>query len=159
MNLIHDMYSKITLYKLSSHLSGANEFSSVFSLNPTIESEAPTAWWWRPAKDLASPGISILAENCSVHYLKHVSMSMWVRSWNSSCLVTWFCYQLIAKPGTRHLQLHDLTHIHVTTKRSPYVGWIMIHIFCTEMAPAYIIITYHNFFLLHQLLGLIDVYV
>ena len=25
--------------------------------------------------------------------------SIWVRSWNCGCLVTWFCYQLIAKPG------------------------------------------------------------
>ena len=26
---------------------------------------------------------------------------MWVRSRNCSCLVTWFCYQLIAKPGNK----------------------------------------------------------
>ena len=26
---------------------------------------------------------------------------LWVRSRNSSCLVTWFCYQLIAKPGNK----------------------------------------------------------
>ena len=26
---------------------------------------------------------------------------MWVRSWNCGCLVTWFCYQLIAKPGNK----------------------------------------------------------
>ena len=25
----------------------------------------------------------------------------WVRSWNCDCPVTWFCYQLIAKPGNR----------------------------------------------------------
>ena len=24
---------------------------------------------------------------------------IWVRSWNCGCLVTWFCYQLMAKPG------------------------------------------------------------
>ena len=24
---------------------------------------------------------------------------IWVKSWNCGCLVTWFCYQLIAKPG------------------------------------------------------------
>ena len=27
--------------------------------------------------------------------------SIWVRSWNCGCLVTWFCYQLIAKPGNK----------------------------------------------------------
>ena len=26
---------------------------------------------------------------------------IWVRSWNCVCLVTWFCYQLIAKPGNK----------------------------------------------------------
>ena len=27
--------------------------------------------------------------------------SIWVRSRNCGCLVTWFCYQLIAKPGNK----------------------------------------------------------
>ena len=27
--------------------------------------------------------------------------TIWVRSWRCSCLVTWFCYQLIAKPGNK----------------------------------------------------------
>ena len=26
---------------------------------------------------------------------------IWVRSWRCSCLVTWFCYQMIAKPGNK----------------------------------------------------------
>ena len=29
------------------------------------------------------------------------SSYIWVRSWNCGCLVTWFCYQLIAKPGNK----------------------------------------------------------
>ena len=28
-------------------------------------------------------------------------MCIWVRSRNCGCLVTWFCYQLIAKPGNK----------------------------------------------------------
>ena len=28
-------------------------------------------------------------------------LNIWVRSWNCGCLVTWFCYQLIAKPGNK----------------------------------------------------------
>ena len=27
--------------------------------------------------------------------------SIWVRLWMCACLVTWFCYQMIAKPGNR----------------------------------------------------------
>ena len=26
---------------------------------------------------------------------------IWVRSWRCACLVTWFCYQMIAKPGNK----------------------------------------------------------
>ena len=33
-----------------------------------------------------------------VHMLKN---DMWVRSRNCGCLVTWFCYQMIAKPGNK----------------------------------------------------------
>ena len=29
------------------------------------------------------------------------SACLWVRSWNCGCLFTWFCYQLIAKPGNK----------------------------------------------------------
>ena len=31
----------------------------------------------------------------------HSSAMTWVRSQNYVCLVTWFCYQLIAKPGNK----------------------------------------------------------
>ena len=30
------------------------------------------------------------------------NFSTWVRSWRSGCLATWFCYQLIAKPGNKN---------------------------------------------------------
>ena len=38
-----------------------------------------------------------------LHWLNSLwsSDSIWVRSWNCGCLVTWFCYQLIAKPGNK----------------------------------------------------------
>ena len=39
-----------------------------------------------------------------VHGHQTVGLSlilMWVRSRNCGCLVTWFCYQLIAKPGNK----------------------------------------------------------
>ena len=29
------------------------------------------------------------------------SVDIWVASWRCGCLVTWFCYQLIAKPGNK----------------------------------------------------------
>ena len=31
----------------------------------------------------------------------HRLINIWVRSRNCGCLVTWFCYQLIAKPGNK----------------------------------------------------------
>ena len=43
---------------------------------------------------------------CNVipHWLRlysYIENRIWVRSRNSGCLVTWFCYQLIAKPGNK----------------------------------------------------------
>ena len=44
---------------------------------------------------------------------KNWIMCIWVRSRNCSCLVTWFCYQLIAKPDvTGQLQFRNLSHIY-----------------------------------------------
>ena len=37
----------------------------------------------------------------SMHLWSSVSVLMWVRSWRCDCLVTWFCYHLIAKPGNK----------------------------------------------------------
>ena len=49
---------------------------------------------------------------------------IWVRSRRSGCLVTWFCYHLLAKPGTRQPHLHDLTHIYIIiTKNIRYLLW------------------------------------
>ena len=38
---------------------------------------------------------------CHLIIEKWQKMQIWVRSWNCSCLFTWFCYHLIAKPGNR----------------------------------------------------------
>ena len=35
------------------------------------------------------------------HIFIYLIMFIWVRSWNCGCLVTWFCYQLIAKSGNK----------------------------------------------------------
>ena len=34
-------------------------------------------------------------------YLKNCNFWIWIRPRRCSCLVTWFCYQLIAKPGNK----------------------------------------------------------
>ena len=41
--------------------------------------------------------IPALSETMIVSLLTHI----WVRSQRCGCLVTWFCYQLIAKPGNK----------------------------------------------------------
>ena len=35
------------------------------------------------------------------HKLSFLLKVIWVRSWRCYCLVTWFCYQMIAKPGNK----------------------------------------------------------
>ena len=52
-------------------------------------------------------GRSLSYSRKDFNYLCHVNMEewhkiwIWVRSRNCGCLVTWFCYQLIAKPGNK----------------------------------------------------------
>ena len=63
-----------------------------------------------------TPSLLLLQEMCRISWLKLVSRKylgfrspmivyvmyyIWVRSRNCGCLVTWFCYQLIAKPGNK----------------------------------------------------------
>ena len=38
---------------------------------------------------------------CIINKNLFVGDCIWVRSWNCGCRVTWFCYQLIAKPGNK----------------------------------------------------------
>ena len=45
-------------------------------------------------KDSVTSAISVLRDDRKYKYI-------WVRSRNCGCLVTWFCYQLIAKPGNK----------------------------------------------------------
>ena len=42
---------------------------------------------------------------------RYKSGSNWVRSQNCGCLVTWFCYQLIAKPGNKTASVSWLTQL------------------------------------------------
>ena len=57
--------------------------------------------------------------------------NIWVRSRNCGCLVTWFCYQLIAKPGnkTAAVSLPDLhpllTHWGYQTNTKPSIASIV----------------------------------
>ena len=51
--------------------------------------------------NLAQTGLNI--SDCLMAWGKwpRLVWTIWVRSRNCSCLVTWFCYQLIAKPGNK----------------------------------------------------------
>ena len=46
-------------------------------------------------------GNVLLGIQCFVCLCAWICECMWVRSRNCGCLVTWFCYQLIAKPGNK----------------------------------------------------------
>ena len=43
--------------------------------------------------------------DCHVAWVSYDQISVWwwrtVRSWRCGCFVTWFCYQLMAKPGNK----------------------------------------------------------
>ena len=63
----------------------------------------------------------------------HRYIIIWVRSQRCGCLVTCFCYQMIAKPGIK-TATRDLTHIFVGQKGSISSMFILRHIIsvCTK---------------------------
>ena len=52
------------------------------------------------SSNLCLPCTRCYIRNCYTTYLGSPDM-IWVRSWRWGCLVTWFCYQVIAKPGNK----------------------------------------------------------
>ena len=46
-----------------------------------------------------------MGQSCNCGASKYIYLliffTKWVRSWRCTCLVTWFCYQMIAKPGNK----------------------------------------------------------
>ena len=66
------------------------------------------AWWhetisWTNADELS---IRPIRKQTAVKFKSrfkkfHTRKCIWIRSRNCGCLVTWFCYQLIAKPGNK----------------------------------------------------------
>ena len=54
--------------------------------------------------DISSHDIDLLSfiySGLNTRWVKIGLIYVWVKSRNCSCLVTWFCYQLIAKPGNK----------------------------------------------------------
>ena len=50
---------------------------------------------------------------CLSAWVRIVCMCIWVGSRSCGCLVTWFCYHLIARPVAGQPQFRDLTHMRV----------------------------------------------
>ena len=78
---------------------------SLFSQNPHKLHAIAHPWGW-------DMGCLLWFQNLINYFFK-----IWVRSRNCGCLVTWFCYQLIGKPGnkTAAVSLPD-PYIHFYTK-------------------------------------------
>ena len=65
----------------------------------TIMTQSVIAWF-------AYPRISLFWKSVTFYIRRHSNLIksinfIWVRSRNCGCLVTWICYQLIAKPGNK----------------------------------------------------------
>ena len=61
---------------------------------------------------------------------EHGHKDIWVRSRNCDCLVTWFCYQLIVKPGNKALWLWFCYQLIVKPgKKAATVPWPDPYIF------------------------------
>ena len=65
-------------------------------------SQRPVMWSFDVFYDLClNKWLSKQSRLRCLHAHYDVAVMIWVRSRNCGCLVTWFCYQLIAKPGNK----------------------------------------------------------
>ena len=73
----------------------------------------------------------------------YIENRIWVRSWNCGCLVTWFCYQLIAKPGNKTAKV---------SWPDPYEQWLVLDMSGLKFKYYYLLIfkAYAKFWLLHS---------
>ena len=72
--------------------------TSMGLMGPWVHKEGLNGWW----ASLTAICPEQLSETTAVHPgTGHNGNIIWVRSRNCDCLVTWFCYQLIAKPGNK----------------------------------------------------------
>ena len=56
--------------------------------------------------------------------------NIWVRSRNCSCLVTWFCYQLVAKPGNKAARVPwPHPYIIVPGSMDSWEWWLLLRAF------------------------------
>ena len=55
------------------------------------------------------------------------TQSIFVRSWRCGCLVTWFCYQLIAKPGNNTVTPPWPGPYRISTHMKDYTRWVRLH--------------------------------
>ena len=79
-----------------------------------------------PWRILSPSGISVLKNNTEYKLINMFLLKgIWVRSRNCGCLVTWFCYQLIAKPGSKAVPV---------SWPGPYVKDLYNNIQCTKIA-------------------------
>ena len=95
-----DLVIWVPIYpKVRKNVSVLADFRALFQIGWNASTGQPWPW-----KSLYVWTLMVTVDICtwSWHFLDTVgSKSIWVRSWNCSCLVTWFCYQLIAKPGNK----------------------------------------------------------
>ena len=74
-------------------------------------------------KEITAVNIFVSREKQRTATLEH--MYIWVRSRNCGCLVTWFCYQLIAKPGNKTATvswLYPYSHFLLSTRANNKVS-------------------------------------
>ena len=70
---------------------------STLALDPMVWWD-PT-WWYSIQSYVQISHLSARGDDIALRLF--ADCDIWVRSQNFGCLVTWFCYQLIAKPGNK----------------------------------------------------------
>ena len=66
-----------------------------------LELDSPSLWSASIQPTWSHSCLAFAPGSGDIWFCVYLFFYIWVRSWNCSCLVTWFCYQLIAKPGNK----------------------------------------------------------
>ena len=98
----------------SSHLhngiSYTGQMSSLYSIGALVSPRHQQPWYSQGTMGMFSSSLTtsdilavrnVIKGNCIAMFSRTTQHIIWVRSRRCGCLVTWFCHQLIAKPGNK----------------------------------------------------------
>ena len=142
--IVHPSITKISFtincLKFYSNLPVANELNVQTALPKkaaVISAYLTTCWVLIRAYHYTTWSMIMAAVSSLLMHWRYCSVApsnkymIWVRSQNCGCLVTWFCYQLIAKPGNKTATV---------SWSDPYIGDMICGITCLLFSDSFMFV-------------------